>query len=213
MKKNKGSCFIKTYRASLKQNPEYSKGFTLIELMVVISLMGLLSFIVVASMDSAREKGKDAKIQSQFANLRAQSERYYSHYGMFGEPSSGNPHSGYNLCNTSYKDDYGFGGFSGPGLLRDIADTADASYENTKVSNEESGAWNQITCHARTIPGSGFDAWVVEAPFSTSSATGPIMYCVDSTGFNSIKNGTLKASPSIDSTIGFSCLPQDNNSL
>ncbi len=45
----------------------HRKGFTLIELLVVISIIGLLSSIVLASVNSARAKARDAK---RLADLR-----------------------------------------------------------------------------------------------------------------------------------------------
>ncbi len=55
----------------------FRKGFTLIELLVVIAIIGILSAVVLASLNSARAKGSDAAIKSNVNNARAQAELYY----------------------------------------------------------------------------------------------------------------------------------------
>lgn len=53
------------------------RGFTLIELLVVIAIIGILSSVVLASLNTARDKGSNAAIKSNLNNARAQAELYY----------------------------------------------------------------------------------------------------------------------------------------
>ncbi len=53
------------------------QGFTLIELLVVIAIIGILSSVVLASLNTARGKGANAAVKSNLANARAQAEIFY----------------------------------------------------------------------------------------------------------------------------------------
>ena len=54
-----------------------TRGFTLIELLVVIAIIGILASVVLASLNSARDKGSDAAIKANVNNARAQAELFY----------------------------------------------------------------------------------------------------------------------------------------
>lgn len=54
------------------------KGFTLIELLVVIAIIGILSSVVLASLNSARKKGRDARRVSDLKQLQTALELYFN---------------------------------------------------------------------------------------------------------------------------------------
>ena len=59
------------------------KGFTLIELLVVIAIIGLLSRIVLVSLNSARIKARDARRLSDMRQIQLALELYYDNNGSY----------------------------------------------------------------------------------------------------------------------------------
>lgn len=69
-----------------KVNSSYNKGFTLIELLVVIAIIGLLSSIVLASLNTARVKARNAKRFSDFRQIQIALDAYYNDHGSYPPP-------------------------------------------------------------------------------------------------------------------------------
>ncbi|MEK9131395.1 MAG: type II secretion system protein [Patescibacteria group bacterium] len=60
-----------------------SKGFTLVELLVVMSIMTFLASIVITSVGAARAKGADSTIKQAMNNMRGQASLIYNDTGSF----------------------------------------------------------------------------------------------------------------------------------
>ncbi len=60
-----------------------TKGFTLIELLVVIAIIGMLSSIILASLNSARGKARDAVRKESFKQISNAFELYYTNNGIY----------------------------------------------------------------------------------------------------------------------------------
>src|SRR6266851_921710 len=64
-------------------------GFTLIEIMVVILILGLLATIVVQSLRGAADKAKRTKAQADLAELKTALDRYYLDNGYYPTTDQG----------------------------------------------------------------------------------------------------------------------------
>lgn len=73
------------------------KGFTLIELLVVVAIIGVLASVVLASLNSARAKGKDAARIQSIRQIRNAMELYYFDNGLYAAASGGVDGAGINV--------------------------------------------------------------------------------------------------------------------
>lgn len=68
-----------------------SNGFTLIELLVVIAVIGILAAVVLASLNTARDKSKDKAIISDLYNVRTEIQSYFASNGNVANGSANCP--------------------------------------------------------------------------------------------------------------------------
>lgn len=122
----------------------YKKGFTLIELLVVIAIIGILSSVVLASLNTARSKGADAAVKSNLNNIRAQAELYYDTNGNYTA-----------VCTADTNVSKGL----------DAASQAGSGNATSDVCNGASGAW----AAAAPLKTSGY--WCVDSTGTSAART------------------------------------------
>jgi prepilin-type N-terminal cleavage/methylation domain-containing protein len=108
-----------------KNSKTINNGFTLIELLVVIAIIGILSTIVIASLNSAREKGKIAAIKSSLRNMSSQAEILYTDNSNYSGINSSNSDT---TCTGSLAD-------IAQGMISQGATVRCLSYNNSSLSD------------------------------------------------------------------------------
>ncbi len=73
----------KFFKLKNKKRKQNNRAFTLIELLVVVAIIGILSSVVLASLNSAREKSNVALIKSTLKQLYAQAQINFTENGSF----------------------------------------------------------------------------------------------------------------------------------
>ncbi len=149
---------------------KYNKGFTLIELLVVIAIIGILASIVLVSLNTARQKGKDASLKGSISSARAQAEIIFDN------------------ANGSYASvctDAGMLPLLSAAAHQNGALDAGTNYTSTTVppgaAVSTSGSASRVTCSVDV----GGTAYVIAAYLN-----GGQFFCVDSTGYANQQAGT-----------------------
>lgn len=67
------------------------RGFTVIELMVVVGVIAILASLILANLTTSRSKAEDRKLATEVNSLRQALELYYTKYGYY--PPTGGAYS------------------------------------------------------------------------------------------------------------------------
>ena len=148
-------------------------GFTLIELLVVIAIIGLLASVVLASLSTARDRGRDAAVQSNLHAVAVQAEIMRGSKNCYPGPSG--------VCATP-----------GAGQVLNVLTTGCTS--NTNFFCNQPTILAALSATQKATNGglisvqfpSGTTSWVVLAQLATDKA---LAWCVDSSG-KSKREGT-----------------------
>lgn len=73
----------------------YKRGFTLVEILVVVSIVGLLSSVFVIGLGGVRSRGRDTKRIADIKQMQTAMELYYSKCGWYPGGATGG------TCNTT----------------------------------------------------------------------------------------------------------------
>ncbi len=135
------------------------RGFTLIELLVVIAIIGILSAVVLTSLNTARAKGTDASIKGSLSSARSQAELFYdSNGGSF-----------INVCtNTTV---------GGVKSIYSMVLSAAEQAGLASFSKNATGSGTVAVCNESA------SAWAVQVPLKATAST---WYCTDSSGYSAI---------------------------
>lgn len=132
-------------------SPRKNAGFTLVELLVVITILGVLMSLLIPAVNSVRESARRAQCKSNLSNLGKAARLHLTAQGWF--PSNGWGH------NYQGDPDHGFGGLQPGGWIYNILpymgldmihDIGKGLSAQAKLSSSPGGLWE---AEAAPIPG------------------------------------------------------------
>lgn len=148
-----------------KNHKASQSGFTLVEIIVVIGIIGILSSIVYASFGQARKQSRDNAIKSEMEVLRLEARLYYEQFGEYSP----------NLQRDDSVNECSGHANMGDSMFGNGAQNQNIIELVTKIGSISDGAANRVYCAATPYE------WAFAAPLYSPSGSNT-GYCVDSSG-------------------------------
>ena len=145
-----------------------NKGFTLIELLVVIAIIGILSSVVLASLNTARNKGKDASAIESISSIRSQADLCYN------GGTTCSPNNTYGDVTSATASGYDVAGAMVGTLTGACADTKVGNLLKAAAAQTGGTALCSVGSAISGQPGSSYEAHV--------TLNSGLKFCVDSEG-------------------------------
>ena len=137
--------------------PSIKRGFTLLELLVVISIIGLLATVILAALGSSRAKAADGAVKANLKNAITQAQVYYD---LGGDTYVG-------VC-----------ALTGTRVIGSMVKSAENNYDGqlSIYDGLTASTWDNAQCH------DNLTAWAAWVPLRASANGAVVAWCTDSTG-------------------------------
>ncbi len=140
------------------------KGFTLLELLIVVAIIGILAAISLSYLGQSKTKGIDAGIKSDLKNAQSQAEVYYTNHNRNYD----------GVCNDSTD-----------GIFKQITG-AGKKFDGNPVGIYDNGLDSSFASNERcNDDANGYAVWV---PLRTTANTA---WCIDSRNASKVVNNIL----------------------
>ncbi len=152
----------------------YTRAFSLAELLVVIAIIGILSTIVLASLNSARIKGNDTAIKANLSTIQIQGENFYG-------------------SNTFRLNTYGNASVTGKCVIVNNHGPAnnsvfrDSTIQNALLATANISGSSNMYCYSSIF----IPSYAIEAMMSDGN-----YWCIDSVGNSGIRAALIDSSGS-----------------